>query len=316
MYFRLHLVLSAVLIKGDFSADVQSKQVHAFAGGAIILPCSIEPAASSDIQTVEWSKEVEGQMPAIVFLYRDGCETFEMKDSDFEYRTSLIMRQLQKGNFSLRIANVKLSDTGTFHCLLIWKNKTKEESIVELVVASSSDPKLSVVSVDSRGVTVQCEALCWMPVPVMTTVDDEGNKLTEEEQKQELDPRGCYNIKQNVTLQNPLSKVVCKVHQQQRNHSKMTEILLPDFGESCVMSYLISAAVTTLLFITAFCIYIWVNKKHYSSDGGNQEQMTDISDQTSKSQSNETQSLLDQQIAADNKQNSLTEELNQQVNGL
>ncbi|XP_035985523.1 selection and upkeep of intraepithelial T-cells protein 8 isoform X2 [Fundulus heteroclitus] len=200
---HLFLLLGALLVKGGSSAHAQSNQVYAFAGGNTILPCILIPPASADIPTVEWSKVVEGLKPSIVYLYRHGCETFAMKDPDFEYRTSLILRELQNGNFSLRISNVKLSDSGMYQCMIIQNNGTKEETKVELVVGSSSEPKLSVVSADGDGVTIECEALCWMPAPQMTILDNDGKRLTDEEPKQEQDPRGCYNTRQNVTLQNP-----------------------------------------------------------------------------------------------------------------
>lgn len=119
---------------GAFSAHSQPKQVDAVAGEKTILPCTFKTPTDKDIPTVEWSKEVEDQKPAIVFLYRDGCETFEMKDPDFEYRTHLFMRELQNGNYSLRISDVRLSDAGMYQCMIIQKNGTKKHTRVHLVV--------------------------------------------------------------------------------------------------------------------------------------------------------------------------------------
>ncbi|XP_035985522.1 putative selection and upkeep of intraepithelial T-cells protein 1 homolog isoform X1 [Fundulus heteroclitus] len=260
---HLFLLLGALLVKGGSSAHAQSNQVYAFAGGNTILPCILIPPASADIPTVEWSKVVEGLKPSIVYLYRHGCETFAMKDPDFEYRTSLILRELQNGNFSLRISNVKLSDSGMYQCMIIQNNGTKEETKVELVVGSSSEPKLSVVSADGDGVTIECEALCWMPAPQMTILDNDGKRLTDEEPKQEQDPRGCYNTRQNVTLQNPVSRVVCKVELQQRNQSKIADILLPDFWKKSYTTLIIlSVAVTALVSVASYSLYIWLKKKH------------------------------------------------------
>ncbi|MEQ2243431.1 hypothetical protein ILYODFUR_007024 [Ilyodon furcidens] len=311
MYLRLFLLIGALLFKGDSSTHAQSKQVDAIDGGNIILPCMLKTPASKDIQTVEWSKVVEGQKPAIVFLYRHGCETFAMKDPDFEYRSSLIMRELQNGNFSLRISNVKLSDTGTYQCLMIQNNGTKEETKVELVVASLSDPTLSVVSADSSGVTVECEALCWMPAPLMTVLDEDGNRLTDKEPKQEQDPKGCYNTKQNFILNNPVSRVVCRVDQQQRNQSKTVKILLPDFWkDSYIRAICLSVAGTTLVCISVFSLYIGLSKKCSRTDEGEQPQTTIKSDQNKKSNSHEMNSLLNQQSVAENTENSMTEKLN------
>ncbi|MEQ2182090.1 hypothetical protein GOODEAATRI_018509, partial [Goodea atripinnis] len=110
-----------------------AKQVVAYAGGNVILPCS-SISASDDIPTVEWSKE--GLKPDVVYLYRDGCETFEMKNPDFEYRTNLVMREVKNGKVSLRISSVKPLDAGTYQCLRLWKNGIRETTKVELVVVS------------------------------------------------------------------------------------------------------------------------------------------------------------------------------------
>ncbi|KAM4713773.1 butyrophilin-like protein 1 isoform 2-T2 [Anableps anableps] len=269
MCLRLFLVLMALplLFKGGSSTHAQSEQVDAFAGGNIILPCTFKTPANKEIPTVEWSKVVEGPKPVIVFLYRDGCETFGMKDPNFEDRSSLILRELQNGNYSLKISNVNLADTGTYQCLVIQKNGNKEQTRLELVVASSSDPKLSVVSADGGEVTVGCEALCWKPAPLMTILDDEGNRLTNEEPKQEQDPTGCYNTKQNVTLQKPVSRVVCRVEQRGRNQIKVAEILLSGFWkESYVKTVLLSVAGTSSVFISVFSLYLWLKKKCRRTD--------------------------------------------------
>lgn len=104
--------------------------------GDVILPCSFRFNPSSDFPTVEWSKK--GLQPDVIFLYRDGCETYEMKNPAFEYRTSLIMKELKNGNISLRISNVQLSDAGTYRCMRLWQNAPWETTTVELTVGTSS----------------------------------------------------------------------------------------------------------------------------------------------------------------------------------
>uniref|UniRef100_A0A668UPV6 Ig-like domain-containing protein n=1 Tax=Oreochromis aureus TaxID=47969 RepID=A0A668UPV6_OREAU len=137
-----------------FGAHGKQEQVLAFAGGDVFLPCNFRISDSTDFPTAEWSKE--GLNPDVVFLYRDGCETYEIKNPVFEYRTSLIMKELKDGNISLRISNVKMSDAGKYKCLKLWKNAPREVTVVKLVVGAVSEPKLSVVSVEGGGVTLQC----------------------------------------------------------------------------------------------------------------------------------------------------------------
>ncbi|XP_027893403.1 butyrophilin subfamily 1 member A1-like isoform X2 [Xiphophorus couchianus] len=305
MYFWLCFVVGAILFKGVSLAQAQPKQVDAFAGGDVILPCTFNIPANKDIPTVEWSKVVEGPKSVIVFLYRDGCEIFGMKDPDFEYRTNLILRQLQHGNYSLRISELKLSDSGTYQCLIIQKNGAKEQTQVELVVDSLSDPKFSVVSTDGGEVTVECKALCWKPAPFMTILDDEGKRLSDEQPKQEQDPRGCYNTKQNVTLIKPVNRLVCRVKQTGRNQSKVAEILLPGFWKEFQSAAIcLSVAGTAIVCLTGFTLYRLI-KKRSSSEGRTQLQTATKSDQIKGSGSSD---LFIQQSMEDNKLNSMTEE--------
>lgn len=116
----------------------------AFSGGNVILPCSLKTSRTDDLQTLDWSKMDPG--PDVVFLYRDRYENFEMKHGDFEYRTSLIMREVSNGNFSLRISNVKLSDAGTYRCTAFLKNKINETTTVKLDVGTFHQHKMVVDS--------------------------------------------------------------------------------------------------------------------------------------------------------------------------
>ncbi|MEQ2170187.1 hypothetical protein GOODEAATRI_032741, partial [Goodea atripinnis] len=107
-----------------------------FASGNVILPCSLKIPNNGDMPTVEWSKE--GLKPNVVFLYRNGFETFEMKSLAFEFRTSLFMREVKNGNVSLRISNVRISDEGIYQCLIIQRNGTREAKEMQLVVGMSA----------------------------------------------------------------------------------------------------------------------------------------------------------------------------------
>uniref|UniRef100_A0A3B5LHG3 B30.2/SPRY domain-containing protein n=1 Tax=Xiphophorus couchianus TaxID=32473 RepID=A0A3B5LHG3_9TELE len=168
--------------------------VVGFAGENAILPCSLTNSGSDDLPTVEWSKE--GLKPNVVFLYRNGCETFEMKNLAFEFRTSLFMREVKNGNVSLRISNVKPSDAGIYQCLIIQRNGSREATDVQLVVALVSDPRLSVDSDQNQRVTVACEATCWLPAPLMEIVDEKGKNITDTVEIRRADPTECYTVRQ------------------------------------------------------------------------------------------------------------------------
>nr|XP_020444499.1 butyrophilin subfamily 1 member A1-like [Monopterus albus] len=146
---------------GWFSVRGAPEKVLALAGGYVVLPCSFNITASSYFPTVEWSKK--DLRSNIIFLYRDGCETYEMKNPAYEFRTSLIAKDLKNGDVSLRISDVQLSDAGQYQCMRLWKNSHKDITVVELAVDAVSEPRLSVVSAEGGRVTLQCEVKCSVP---------------------------------------------------------------------------------------------------------------------------------------------------------
>ncbi|XP_051285343.1 butyrophilin subfamily 3 member A2-like isoform X2 [Dicentrarchus labrax] len=228
------LFLAAALLTsctGDSSVRSPPETVLAFAGEAVILPCSFSPTASDDFPTVEWSKE--DLQPNVVFLYRDGCETYEMKNPLFQYRTSFIPKELKNRNISLRISNVQLTDAGIYQCMRLWKNGHRDITTVELVVAAVSEPKLSVLSAESGGVTLQCKASCWLPEPEVQFLDDQGNNISAEDPKRDQNASGCYTVTQKVTLQDATNRVTCSVHQPYTNQTRVTEILIAGRTSVC-----------------------------------------------------------------------------------
>ncbi|XP_074480444.1 butyrophilin-like protein 10 isoform X1 [Sebastes fasciatus] len=257
MYYCLLLVASLLSgCSGKSSVHLPPETVLAFAGDDVILPCSFSVAASGDdFPTVEWSKQ--GLQPNVVLLYRDGCETHEMKNPAFHYRTSLIAKELKNGNISLRISNVQLADAGKYQCMRLWRKPPRDVTAVELVVGAVSEPKLSVTSADGEDVTLQCEANCWQPEPRIDFLDEQGNDIGGDEPKREEDARGCYTVRRRVTLQDAANRyfhhrVTCRVHQPETNQTRDTEILLP-VKKSCSLTAVIAVGVTILLLSVALC---------------------------------------------------------------
>lgn len=252
----LAAVLSSSCCTGKPSAIVVPKIV-AFAGETVLLPCNITP--SGDVPTVEWTRE--GLPPDIAFLYRDGCETFEMKNPVFQYRTNLIRHKLHNGNLSMVISNLQISDSGKYQCAIIRKKK-KVITTLELFVGAVSEPKLSVVPGVGGGLTLQCEAKCWFPEPKITFLDNQGNEISAKDPKRDEESSRCFTVKGRVSLQTATNRVTCRVHQPEIHQTRDSEIYLPDgYQESFTVTIVIT--VLTTLTATVICSSIvHLVKKH------------------------------------------------------
>ncbi|KAK5875566.1 hypothetical protein CesoFtcFv8_026636 [Champsocephalus esox] len=215
----LLLVSALVFCTGEALGDIV--KIQAIAGETVILPCTV--SVKGNIPLVEWSKG-----PTIAFLYRSGCETFEEKNQTFQFRTNLFLKELTSGNASLRLSDTRLSDAGTYKCKTMIEGPPQEVGSIELSVGAVSEPKLSVVSAEDGKVTLQCEADCWFPKPEITFLDARGNIISDENTKTPIVlKRGCFNISGSVTVQAG-NRVTCRVHQNDINQTRDTEIYIPD----------------------------------------------------------------------------------------
>ena len=98
-------------------------------GDDVILPSHLNPNTSAVSVTLEWTRP--DLKPRFVYVRQGRRELLHLQNPAFTGRTSLFIEELQNGNVSLKLSNVKISDTGTYRCFL---PAMKIEASVQLVV--------------------------------------------------------------------------------------------------------------------------------------------------------------------------------------
>ncbi|XP_038161151.1 butyrophilin subfamily 2 member A2-like [Cyprinodon tularosa] len=263
--FLLFFLLS--LLSGSTSAGVSPQTITAYVGETVILPCRID--VNGELPTLEWSKE--GLSPSnITLLYRQGCETFGMKNLAFLYRTNLLLNNLKDGNISLIIYNLKLSDGGTYHCRTLRGKQWQIHAILILNMGAVSEPKLTFVHTTAGGgLTLECKAECWFPEPEITLHDDEGNELLAESMKRSTATAECFTVTRRATVKTHVSRVTCTVHGKMLNQTKKTEIFIPVSLGHCMQSCLNYGFITGIIVLvltsgTAVCIHqkLWERRRN------------------------------------------------------
>ncbi|XP_077961548.1 putative selection and upkeep of intraepithelial T-cells protein 1 homolog [Gasterosteus aculeatus] len=212
-------------------------KILAVVGQTVILPCAVR---EENVLHVGWTKDSD-----TAFVYKDGCEAFGDKSDAFLYRTQLILKELKDGNMSLRLSDVRLSDAGTWTCR---RTRTQVDCTVELSVGAASEPTLAVVP--GTGVTLQCEAACWVPKPDVTFLDAQGNIIDAEASKYHQDPESrCYNVTRRAAMQAG-NYFTCRVNQSEINQTKTVKI--PD---NCTIPWTVAiiAAVMFSIVIVIVC---------------------------------------------------------------
>ncbi|KAI5104432.1 butyrophilin, subfamily 1, member A1 precursor [Silurus meridionalis] len=115
------------------------------AGKDLVLPCYIKPSTSVDEMTVRWLKQETKH--TLVHLYKDHEDRNEDQAQSYRKRTSLFKEELQKGNASLRLSDLRVSDEGEYMCFIGDESWSDDITFYVTVKVLGSPP---VIMMDSR----------------------------------------------------------------------------------------------------------------------------------------------------------------------
>ncbi|XP_038588157.1 butyrophilin-like protein 2 isoform X2 [Micropterus salmoides] len=194
--------------------------IVALAGDDVILPCHLEPAVSAGSETVVWTKP--NLDPKYIHFHHDGRLMYQFQNPSYNYRTRLFVDELTKGNVSVKIVSVKISDSGKYFCFL---QSLQKEASIQLTVGVVSTLIIHVVSNNSSSVVLQCESEGWYPEPEVFWLDGEGNLLSAGPTETVRGPDDLYTVSSRVTVEKRHSNnFTCRVQQKDINQTRDTHI--------------------------------------------------------------------------------------------
>uniref|UniRef100_A0A3P9DSI5 Ig-like domain-containing protein n=1 Tax=Maylandia zebra TaxID=106582 RepID=A0A3P9DSI5_9CICH len=189
----------------------------------------------------------------VVHLHKDGRLVYENQNPSYHFRTRVFVDELIKGNVSLKIFKVKLSDEGTYRCFIPW---IREEASIVLTVAST--PVIKVMSNVSSRVVLQCESAGWYPEPELLWLDGEGNLLSAGPTETLRGPDDLYTVSSRVTVEKRHNNnFTCRVQQRKTNQTRETHIHVPGNNDSHSQTiYYCLLPVVMQFIIYIFCIQL------------------------------------------------------------
>uniref|UniRef100_A0A3Q3IT82 Ig-like domain-containing protein n=1 Tax=Monopterus albus TaxID=43700 RepID=A0A3Q3IT82_MONAL len=254
----VHTVVFLALIcscRGQSKVIGPSQPVVATVGDDIILTCYLDPAVDAYGLTVEWARP--DLDPRFVHVWRDGAELENIKNPSYNSRTSLFVNELRHGNISLKLSKVRLSDEGTYKCLVPGLHI---DSAAQLVVGAVSVPDVQ-MNQTSSGVVLQCESRGWYPEPELLWLDAEGNLLPSGPTETVPGPDGLYTVSGRATVeQRHGSSFTCRVQQSNTNQSRETHIQVADDFFMAPSNCTACAAVSVIcafMFILIVVVLVW-----------------------------------------------------------
>ncbi|XP_060761763.1 butyrophilin subfamily 1 member A1-like isoform X2 [Neoarius graeffei] len=196
----------------------------AVAGEDPVLPCFLKPSTSAVDMTVEWMRIKE--VASLVHLYQDHEDRNEEQAQPYRGRTSLFKEELQKGNASLKLSALRVSDEGEYKCFIQDKFWFDDITVHITVEAQGSHPVIMMESYDhSGGINLVCESRGWKPEPVVVWLDREGATLPAEDTQIHRDTEG-FNVKSRTTVYDysDSNRYYCRLLQE--HHMMETEVII------------------------------------------------------------------------------------------
>ncbi|XP_052409407.1 butyrophilin subfamily 1 member A1 isoform X2 [Carassius gibelio] len=182
--------------------------VFAVAGEDVILPCSVKPSISVVDMRVEWFRS--DQKDSQVHLYEDHEDKNTDQIQSYRGRTKLNHPELQRGDASLKLSSVRVSDEGLYKCFIQSKSWYDDTTVDVRVEAVGRPPVITVDGFDhSGGLHLQCESEGWYPEPDLEWLDSKGVSLSSETTETHRNT-DRFSVKHTITVHHS-DKIHCRV---------------------------------------------------------------------------------------------------------
>ncbi|XP_041032776.1 CD276 antigen-like isoform X2 [Carcharodon carcharias] len=143
--------------------------VTAHYSGEVILPCS---TGGSSVGRVYWQKE--GDEPVFMKAYcTDGSNCDKIKSS-YAGR-ALFIGNLARGNFSLKLRDIRLDDEGSYHCVLMNNQEVSHCHHNLKVIAQYRTPEINITRGVDNVVTLTCSTSGGYPEAAVRWVNGSDN---------------------------------------------------------------------------------------------------------------------------------------------
>ncbi|OCT91412.1 V-set domain-containing T-cell activation inhibitor 1 isoform X2 [Xenopus laevis] len=138
-------------------------------GDDAILGCTFIPD-TAQANNIQW---VKVGTSGVVYKYENGKSVLTDQNAVFRGRTSLFISQIIAGNASLKLTQVKLSDAGTYKCIISNAKGTGDDTLTFKVGGYTT-----VTMTRPSNDTLRCTSSDWYPKPNVTWESTSGANMT------------------------------------------------------------------------------------------------------------------------------------------
>ncbi|XP_047667890.1 CD276 antigen [Tachysurus fulvidraco] len=239
------------------------KNMAAAKGHTVVLGCEFftNPQQKPDISNlvVTWQRKEDNR---VVHSFYFETDQLEKQDPLYHNRTALFVKELTKGNASLRLENVRANDAGLYLCTVSVNEDADKAELKLDYGALYTEPRLT-VNVNSSGVLMQYETMGF-PAPEVKWKGEHGEVLNKDTKiSVELnEERGLYYVQSSYMAPDPLHNVTFILRNQLLDQHLHRTFSYTGVQNPC-LKVIIALSVVSLLLIltTGTLVGIYFSKK-------------------------------------------------------
>ncbi|NWH67215.1 BT3A2 protein, partial [Geococcyx californianus] len=250
-FFHDRSDLYLCLLAGQYKIIPPNNPVIGVIGKGVILPCQIKVTIIPERLSVQWvftgiSKRIE------VATY-DGKNIYNsvQEDEAYQGRTSFFQAEVNKGNVSLHLKNVMLSDKGKYICSVFFEN-WYDEVVVDLnVVAKGDESSVLLDGHVGQGIALTCKSQGWFPEPKVVWLNSKGQTREEEVTTQTTEtPSGVFDVISSMKLEPGAdTEVSCRIANDLLNTTCESRVQISDIFFPSTSHWMTAFLVTFFLSI-------------------------------------------------------------------
>ncbi|XP_061451338.1 CD276 antigen [Rhineura floridana] len=216
-------------LAGAVEIVVPDDPVVALFGCDATLHCSFSPDTNFSLDDLSLIWQLT-DTKRLVHSFAEGQDQLANQGSSYTNRTALFYDQLPKGNVSLLLRRVQISDEGSFTCFVRVRNYSSAAVTLQ-VAAFYSTPNLNLEPNKNLKpgdlVTVTCHTFSGYPEAMVLWQDGRGNNVTENiTTSQVANEEGLFDVQSTLqVILEPNSTYSCLVKNpllRQETHASVT----------------------------------------------------------------------------------------------
>nr|XP_015201638.1 PREDICTED: butyrophilin subfamily 1 member A1-like [Lepisosteus oculatus] len=229
--------------------EPESFQVHGPAAPVVVspgedavLPCYLSPSISAVDLEIRWFR---GDYNSPVRLYQNLNYNTKIQNPAYRDRAELFLQELPRGNVSLKLTDVRLSDHGQYKCL-VESVDHYEDTLISLAVR---DVSVSLHSPGGGQTQLLCRSEGWFPAPAVIWTDRDGHDVTSlSSSTVGKDSQGLLSVNSYIPVQQESNIFSCLVRSTQSKADGESQLHIPrDFfpePSGWMVALCVTAAVT------------------------------------------------------------------------